>query len=392
LRTGLPLGLLVGLLVGLPVAGCRAGPDPAAGGPVPPPAAGEPGRSADAPVVGVPAGATVPPSGGSPTIPVVPTAEAPPATSTPAGPLLRRLTEPGCCPAPFWRADGQRVLYWSGPPDDAPGIWGVPLAGGEPSREGDLPAGVQRLGAFESTMEGDTAVLTRRADGRVWRVAAGGEGLLVSHDLRRAAWANETRRSVPGQRPPPLRHHVLDLATEAAREVEAPPLYALVDWTADGAWTMLQTDRRPEEPALIRFDPDSGELQPLLTGRRLRTLRPSPDGRWLAVTRSMEADPAANGLWLVATDGSAPPRALSLFGGYRWRDGGRLLVVPQEPGAASMRLVEVAAATGATRPLGDPATLPFRIAAGEWSVSPDGRHVAFRSAGDGAIWVIDLPD
>jgi hypothetical protein len=39
----------------------------------------------------------------------------------------------------------------------------------------------------------------------------------------------------------------------------------------------------------------------------------------------------------------------------------------------------------------DPAQTPLRIAAGEWSVSPDGARVAFRSAIDDAIWVLALP-
>jgi hypothetical protein len=39
----------------------------------------------------------------------------------------------------------------------------------------------------------------------------------------------------------------------------------------------------------------------------------------------------------------------------------------------------------------DPAVTPFRISAGDWSVSPDGSKIAFVSAVDRNIWVIQLP-
>ena len=129
---------------------------------------------------------------------------------------------------------------------------------------------------------------------------------------------------------------------------------------------------------------------PLFSGTRLRALRPSPDGRWVAVTRTMEPDPAANGLFVVATDGHGEPRPVTPFGGYRWRDGGRLLVIPQELDAAAMRLVEVDAASGRSEVLAAPPGQQFRVAAGEWSVAPDGHALAFRSADDDAVWVMGL--
>lgn len=312
-------------------------------------------------------------------------------SATPAGATLTRLTEPGCCPLPFWSADSRTVLFWSERDGEPPGIYGLSAGGGAMTRIADTPVGVQRGGAFTSAMDGDTAVLTRTADGRAWRFDTGGEAVLASHDGRRAAWGRETRRAVPGQRPPPLRHFVADLETGDIREVTAPALYAFVDWTADGGWLMSFTDRQPDKPTLIRFGPDDGATQPLFQGERLRTLRPSRDGRWAAVTRTAEEDPAANGLYVLATDGSVEPRKVPLFGGYRWRDGERLLVLPLEPGEGSMRLVEVDAETGTIADLTDPATAPFRVAAGEWAVAPDGARVVFRSADDDAVWVMGLP-
>jgi hypothetical protein len=147
----------------------------------------------------------------------------------------------------------------------------------------------------------------------------------------------------------------------------------------------------PGTPAYVRFDPTVGATVAVLDARRPRLGRVSPDGRWLAVTRTFEDDPAANGLVIVSTSGDAPARRIDRFGAYRWRDAHRLLIVPLEPGAASMTLWEVDAETGDSRALTNPDTTRFRIAAGEWSVSPDGGQVTFRSAVDDAIWVMSLP-
>jgi Tol biopolymer transport system component len=68
----------------------------------------------------------------------------------------------------------------------------------------------------------------------------------------------------------------------------------------------------------------------------------------------------------------------------------RLLVVPFKPDSDFHELWELDAATGEARRLTDPAITPFKIANGDWRVSPDGRHVAFVESKDRNIWVIEL--
>ena len=80
-----------------------------------------------------------------------------------------------------------------------------------------------------------------------------------------------------------------------------------------------------------------------------------------------------------------------LFGGYEWRREGELLVVPFPTSPDSHALWSVDAATGTASRVTDPAATPFKIANGDWSVSPDGSRVAFVEAGDKAIWVLELP-
>jgi Tol biopolymer transport system component len=94
-------------------------------------------------------------------------------------------------------------------------------------------------------------------------------------------------------------------------------------------------------------------------------------------------------VWVVRADG-AERRQLDreLFGAFRWRDSRRLFVIPFRPEATSHELWEVDVKTGEARRLTDPATTPFKVANGDWSVSPDGRYVAFVESRDRNIWVL----
>jgi Tol biopolymer transport system component len=44
------------------------------------------------------------------------------------------------------------------------------------------------------------------------------------------------------------------------------------------------------------------------------------------------------------------------------------------------------------QPITDPSITSFKIANGDWSVSPDSQMIAFVSADDGNIWILELPN
>ncbi len=73
-------------------------------------------------------------------------------------------------------------------------------------------------------------------------------------------------------------------------------------------------------------------------------------------------------------------------------DGQHLLVVPVDLNQPVHQLLQVEADTGQVTDLTDPAVTPFKIANGDWSVSPVGDKIAFLSADDGNIWLLELPD
>lgn len=381
-------------------------------------------------------------------------------TPKPAPPMWR-ATERGCCPLPFWSADSKSVRFWFAPSEAAPGVYGVPVEGGDPAFVGDRPAAIFARGAFTSTRAGETTTLWRNEDGRRWDFDLGPDGwLAVAPDGRRLATVRQLGRFIPGQRPPATRYGLVDLATGATSEVQAPQGYALAGWTADGVWLMTLTENLPDRPGLIRFDPRSaqvatpgagdaeaepggadaaglatsatpggvgpasagGSAEPsaaatqalsgtLSTGAaglvpltdptaawlgQLRAAKLSPGGRWIAFMRAFDPNPAANGVFVVSTRFDSPPRRLDprLVGGYAWRDANRLLVIPQEPGRDGMGLWQIDVSARYTERLIDPLDAearPFRVAGGEWSVSPDGHHLAYRHASDDSIWVVLLP-
>ena len=66
------------------------------------------------------------------------------------------------------------------------------------------------------------------------------------------------------------------------------------------------------------------------------------------------------------------------------------MLMPMELGAYSHRLQEYDLTTNSIQNLTDPTSHPFRVTNNDWAVSPDGTQVAFVSAADGNLWLIDL--
>jgi Tol biopolymer transport system component len=95
--------------------------------------------------------------------------------------------------------------------------------------------------------------------------------------------------------------------------------------------------------------------------------------------------------WL-ANSRTGERRRLDTFGGYQWRDDQRLLIVPLDLSQPIHRLLQVEAPSGQVQPITDPSITSFKIANGDWSVSPDSQMIAFVSADDGNIWILELPN
>jgi Tol biopolymer transport system component len=165
------------------------------------------------------------------------------------------------------------------------------------------------------------------------------------------------------------------------------------NWFRDSA-RMLATYRKEtnSDPTLAILNIADGKLVPLVSSQNFRGTMVSPDGGWVLYSIAFSGAVTQDGLWVIRSDGT-DKRKLDVFGSYRWRSEGKLLMLPLENigGKQSHRFIEVDALTGKVRNLTDPTLTPFRIANGDWSLSPDGKQVVFLNAEGRNLWVLELP-
>lgn len=308
-------------------------------------------------------------------------------------PALHRLTTGGCCTQPFWSPDSRQVLFIDKPAPDAPvGIWGVDVM--QPGPKPELVT--ERIGYYTADMSflvelsRDTTTIEDVTDGTRWIVPAGGRPVSVSPGRKRIAW-QESNDGLPFERRT-TQLWVVSLEGTNVRLVATLPRGSLSGWISDDVVLLSSRESlQSAEQRLYSLSLIDGTTTELVRSERLRGGLLSPDGRWLAYYVALSDEPAQNGLWLVRTDGTGRHRLdRNLFGAYQWRDNSRLLIIPFRPEAVSHELWELDAETGEARRLADPTTTPFKIANGDWQVSPNGRYVAFAESRDRNIWVLDL--
>jgi Tol biopolymer transport system component len=325
-----------------------------------------------------------------------------PSPSPTPTPVLRQITAGGCCTQPFWSPDSQQILFIDKPTPDAPvGVWGVDVSQpGLPS-----PQLVTERIAFYTEdltyrieLSGDTTVIERLAaplSGTVsarWTVPAGGRPVSISPGRKRIAW-QVSNEDLPFERRT-TQVWVANLDGSDARSMATLPRGGFSDWISDDVLLMNGRESlESREQVLYTFSLADGRTTELVRAERFRGGLLSPDRAWLAYYIALDEDPAQNGLWLVRTDGTGRHRlAPDLFGAYQWRDSRRLLIIPFRPEATFHELWELDVETGETRRLTNPEITPFKIANGDWTVSPDGRYVAFVESHDRNIWLLTLTD
>jgi hypothetical protein len=339
--------------------------------------------------------ATSPPPMATATASVAPTAKAT-ATRTPP-PLPRPLTSGGCCVQPSWSPDGSQVWYLDRPNAASPGgLWGVSVDGGAPQFITDRLGLYSPDRALMAYPEGGQTIIERLATGERWVAPSAGRAISFSPDGQSIAWSiasstvNFDRRMVEVW--------LARVDGSEARVVARLQGGGFSGWLPDSQHLLI-SGRDEEQAAAGSADVQyigvlslaDGTVQKIVSSKSLRGTSLSPEGGWLLYTIAFSGDPAVDGQWVVALIGGEP-RRLDLYGAVRWRSEGKLLMIPVEWGSdAGLRVVEIDAATGAVRPLTDPAQTPLPIGGGDWALSPDGQRIAFVSADDRNIWVLDLP-
>ncbi len=351
-----------------------------------------------APPTSAPAPAANPTAAAAPTSPPVPTATpAPTATAAPTAtpnsapaPRLTQLTTGGCCTQPFWSPDSRQALFIDKPGEDAPsGIYSVDVnAPAMPRLFTERVAYYSADLQYVTTVDAVYATIERLSDGQKFRIRTGGRNVLLSPDRTRVVWS-ETPQSGPNET------RVTEVMGANLDGSEPRPIVSLLRGGISG-WLdndrLLVTGRsdpKSQEVSLFAYSLTTGARPELARSERLRGSLPSPGGNWIVYTINFDRDPQNNGAWLVSTDG-ATRRKLDFFGSFQWRDRDRLIYVPLEMGETSHAFREYDARTDSYRALTDPAAAPFKIANGDWSISPDGKQVVFLNAKDRNLWLWNL--
>jgi Tol biopolymer transport system component len=234
--------------------------------------------------------------------------------------------------------------------------------------------------------KGGETVVERLADGQQWTIPSGGRAVSFSPDGSLVSWT-------AGQAGPPFDTAQRQVWTSRSdgsrvRQVIAVMGGGLAGWFPDGR--MLVSSQNGGESTYWAVSPQDGSAEKILQSLRLRGAALSPDGAWLAYQVVFSGDLTADGLWLANTHTGQRMR-LDVFGAYRWRDSGRLLIIPLDLTSASHLLWQVDAASGKAEPLTDPELTSFKVANGDWAVSPDGQKLVFVSASDQNLWLLSLP-
>lgn len=341
---------------------------------------------------------TVPPASSTP-IPTLPPTDTPAPTATPT-PTLRQLTNGGCCVQPYWSPDGKQVWFIDHPsPDQPAGVWGIPLTGGgslgisEPQFISDRPGYYSKDGQYFTYPIDKVTYIQNAATGEHWALpVVAGRFVSISPDSAHIAWqVNSSVFNLDGRA---VDIWLAKLDGSNPHQVVRLVGGGLSGWFPDSTRLLVTTRASAgADPQVNILNLTDGSLTPLQTIKGLRGLSLSTNGTWLAYTVTFSGDPDQDGLWAMPTTPNSAPIHLNTFGSFRWRTDFQLLVVPLDTikGTPSHRLLEIDLPSPDIQSLTDPAITPFRIANGDWTVSPDGSTFVFLSEADHNLWALALP-
>lgn len=303
------------------------------------------------------------------------------AATLPSQPVLTG----GCCAGTVWSPDSRHLLFLDGPPArPQTAIYQVPAGGGAVTRRfATVAFSSPRLEWQVSPGSGVTTTLRRLSDGKTFTLPTDRADVNWAPSETRLAYARSDTSGNYDRRA--TRVYVADVFG-APRQVATLYGGGVSGWLNDTT-LLLSGKSAPgnRDRELLTLDTRTGARKVLRTALGFRAVQLSPDGKRVAYTISFDSR-ERNGLWLQDTAGG-PPRELSDFGAYRWRDARRLLLIPLNSGRVH-QLRQYDVGSGKWTALGD---LGDQVRQGDWNVSPDGTRLSYLSARDGNVRVLRLP-
>ncbi|NDJ53732.1 MAG: hypothetical protein GYB68_11690 [Chloroflexi bacterium] len=311
---------------------------------------------------------------------------------TPFVPMLTQVTEPGCCVDPFWSPEGDQVRFVDRPNElAATGIYGVGLSGGEPQliderityTSADQRYRLYRIG--NQTVVEDTTTATQ------FNIPSEGRRVYFSPNSQQIIWnVSPAWGGDFDRRPTDI--WIANVDGTGSQVLLRVYGGGFTGWL-DEQRILISGKANPDEVdrALYAYNISDGSQLELLRQERVRNIRVSPNGDWVALVITFDQqEPELNGLWVFKTDGSSRHK-LQVFGAIDWRGPDHLLIIPLEIDAPSHRILQFDARSNDLSEIVSPTQVSFRVAQGDWDVSPTGDHLVFLSAGDEALYVLSLP-
>jgi Tol biopolymer transport system component len=295
---------------------------------------------------------------------------------------------------PYWSPDGKQVWFIDHPaPDQPAGVWGVPLTGGDPQFISDRPGYYSKDGQYFTYPEKKVTYIQNASTGERWSLpVVAGRFVAISPDSTKIAWqVNSSVFNLDGRT---VDIWIANLDGSDPHQAVRLVGGGLSGWFPDSNRLLVTTRASAgADPQVNIFNSADGSLTPLQTIKGLRGLSLSPNGAWLAYTVTFSGDATQDGLWVMPTTPKSAPIHLNTFGSFRWRNDSQLLVVPLDTivGKPSHRLLQINLPDPTIQALTDPAITPFRIANGDWTVSPNGSTFVFLSETDHNLWALELP-
>lgn len=301
-----------------------------------------------------------------------------------------------CCASPGWYADSETILFIDKPNADAPtGMYSVHI--NEPMVSelwSERIAFYTRDFDYAQIPEQAGTRIIRLSDNKEMRVRNGGRTVQFSPDRTRILWT-ETRETFP------LENRVtnvvlapidFDAGTVGQAERITQTLRGGASWL-DNKRLLLngRVSRESNQSRTYVYDLTTGAETEIFRAERSRLTTVSRDGSWIAYVIVNDKKTERNGLWVERADGT-DEKKVELFGAAQWRDGSRLIVAPFEMGAPvsntkqTHAFYEYDAERGEAKRL-TPPSAPFKIASGDWSISPDGNKIVFVHAADNNLWL-----
>ncbi len=305
-------------------------------------------------------------------------------------PSILSLTEEGCCAGSAWSIDSEWILYFDKPsPDDPVGLYGIPFLGGDVTLFNPRVGSYAQDWSLVAYNEAGVTYVERWADGSRWPIPSEGREVHISPNGEHVLWEIGSRAiTSPDRRQ--RKTWISNYDGGEPRELLTLHGGSFIGWIGDDSILVSGRLAPPDPAGLWKISISDGGAQRLFDTVKPRSVLLSPNGKWLAVTIAFENVPGRNGIWAVRTDGRLSVK-LPVYGSYRWRTDGHLLVIPLDMDEPDPYVLQFDLEEDRVWRITDPLKTSLPIANNDWQVSPDGQKMVFLSAIDGNLQVLYLP-